>query len=84
MTIVALALVACITILVVAFTGLLRSERRSSARERDLLLNQLLNLAGKPWQPAPADTPGPVEAAVILPARYTASPEQFPPEDGET
>lgn len=31
-----------------------KSERREHARERDLLVNQMCALAGKPWQEAPA------------------------------
>lgn len=30
-------------------------RERAHARREDLLLNQMLNLAGKPWQQAPAD-----------------------------
>lgn len=60
MTTLALAatITASVTVaLVVALcAGLLRSQQRAAARREDLLLNQLLNLAGKPWQPAPADT----------------------------
>lgn len=38
-----------------AFLRVLDHERRAHARERDLLVNQVCNLAGKAWLPAPAD-----------------------------
>lgn len=38
------------------FAALIRSRDRQHARERDLLLNQLLHACGTPWQPAPANT----------------------------
>lgn len=56
MTLVALAEAALIAILIIAFTGLIRSQQRSHARREDQLLNQLLHAVGKPWQEAPADT----------------------------
>lgn len=77
MTIVALALVAVLAVTVVAFVGLLRSERRAHARERDLLLNQLLHAIGKPWQPAPADEKPPPTDPNGDHERYQALPEQY-------
>lgn len=59
MIVVAVLLVVALVVTVTVGAGLLRSERRQHARERDLLLNQLLNVVGKPWQPAPADEPAP-------------------------
>lgn len=56
---VALGSTAVLAVTVVAFCGLLRSLSRQQARERDLLLNQLLNLAGRPWQPPPSLSPEP-------------------------
>lgn len=56
---------------------LLRTERREHARERELLTNQLLNLAGKPWQEAPASL-RPVPDLVDEPLVYIASPEYSP------
>jgi len=49
----ALALVA----LAVVFAGLVRSLLRQQARERDLLLNKVMFLAGRTWEPPPADLP---------------------------
>ena len=49
----ALAIVA----LAVVFAGLVRSLLRQQARERDLLLNQIMHLAGRTWAPPPADLP---------------------------
>lgn len=76
MTIIAACLVGALVVTVMTFGGLLRSERRQHARERDLLLNQLLHTVGKPWQEAPADHhEPPVERE---PRTWTASPEQLP------
>lgn len=87
MTIVALAEAAVIAAVVVAFTGLLRAKERAHARREDLLLNQLLNLAGKPWQAPPAARAAAAEAAGVdgdeadprfaLPS-WTVNPEQEP------
>lgn len=76
---VCLALTAAIAVVASALAGLLRSQQRSHARERDLLLNQLLHLAGKPWQPAPADEwtlPAPVDESEW--PTWSATPEQAP------
>lgn len=56
--------------------SLLRTITRQHHRERSLLVNQLLHLAGKPWQEAPAEAAGePVEER----RRETiALPEQMP------
>lgn len=54
MLFVALAEAAVLVILIVSFAGLLRSQQRAHARREDLLMNQMLNLAGKPWQTSPA------------------------------
>lgn len=52
----------------------LRGQERAHARREDLILNQLLNSVGKPWQPAPADerTPEPEPE----PRLYAISPDQ--------
>ena len=42
---------------VLAYSHAMRAMVREHARERQLLLNQLLNLAGKPWLPPPAAEP---------------------------
>lgn len=54
MVYVALTEAAALLVTVLVFAGLLRSMTRAHARREDLLLNQMLNLAGKPWQPSPA------------------------------
>ena len=61
-----------------------RSQSRTHARREDLLLNQALHAAGKPWQPAPADV-RPVEQpdwdellSTGQYSRFTTSPEQEP------
>lgn len=60
----------------------LRAERRESRRREDLLVNQILNLSGKPWEPAPADEakapPEPPHEPGLV--RYTQNPEAFPAE----
>ncbi len=55
----------------------LRSMQRAHARREDLLLNQLLHVAGRPWQPAPATEPALLDAEP-RPATWTATPEQDP------
>lgn len=51
--------VICIAVLAlapsVAFASLIRSLIRQHARERELLLNQIMHLAGRTWTPPPAD-----------------------------
>lgn len=56
-------------------------ERHEHARERDLLLNQLLHAAGKTWQPPPAadETPEIVtDRGLSVLSDWTTSPEQEP------
>lgn len=80
MTIVAVALAAVLVVAIGSFGQLLRWQQRAHARREDLLLNQLLNLAGKPWLPAPADEPKPpVPVREPEAPRYTATPEAFAP-----
>lgn len=65
-----------LVIVVSVAARLLQSERREHSRERDLLVNKILHLAGKPWQQAPADERAPepeVEARL-----YAVSPDQMP------
>lgn len=50
----ALVLAAALVATVVAFAGIVRSLIRQHARERDLLINQMLHATGRAWQPAPA------------------------------
>jgi hypothetical protein len=79
---VALALAAALVAVVASFAGVVRSLIRQHARERDLLINQLLHATGNAWQPSPAaeqrreargrDFDGDVEI------RWTPSPEQLP------
>lgn len=78
MTFVALALVAALAVAVVVFGQLLRSERRAAARERDLLLNQLLHAVDKPWQTAPADEREPPQPWEPTQTRFAANIERFP------
>lgn len=73
---VALTLAAALVLTAAASGSLTRTLVRAHARERDLLLNQLLHAAGKTWTPPPAgrgDGPQPPSRAEIL-AGYTVSP----------
>lgn len=76
MVYVALAEAIALVLVVFLLVGLLRSQQRAHARREDLLLNQMLHLAGKPWTPAPADERG--ETPEFVPRRWTPSPEQEP------
>lgn len=78
---VCLALVAALALTVALCANLLRSQQRAAARERDLLLNQLLHLAGRSWQPAPADTwtmPAPPEGEEGSWPEWPGAAEQEP------
>lgn len=83
---VALAELVLIAFLCYGAWNALRSQQRASARERDLLLNQALHAAGRPWQPAPSDYHEPRslyddEGELMLSqsyARFTQNPEQEP------
>lgn len=71
---VAAAILAVYLITVSVFARLMLAERRQAARERDLMLNQVMHLAGRTWQPPPAEPaverePDPDEG------RFTSSPE---------
>lgn len=57
MTYVATVLAVALVLVALIFAGLVRSLVRAHARERDLLLNQLMHLAGRTWQPPPAVQP---------------------------
>jgi len=65
-------------IIIAAFYGTtIRSLVRQQARERDLMLNQLYNAIGRPWQPAPAS-----EVVAEEPvSAYTVSPDEYDWED---
>jgi hypothetical protein len=72
MTYVALTLAGGLAVVVVAFAGLLRSILRQQARERDLLLNQIMHLSGRTWTPPPAAANGDEKHE---PDQFTATPE---------
>lgn len=77
MTIVAVILAVALIVAVVTFTEVVRSLVRQQARERDLLLNQMLNLAGRPWQTAPAEVVTP-EPEPEDNGRFVLDPAQLP------
>ena len=55
------------------FLRVLRAERREHGRREETLVNQVCNLAGKPWQQAPADLRAVPD--VPEPLVYIAGPE---------
>jgi hypothetical protein len=71
---VALAELGVIVLVIALLGGTIRSLTRQQARERDLLLNQLYNAVGRPWQPAPASEVPEDEPAGL----YLVAPEQAP------
>lgn len=82
----ALAELGLIALTILASASFHRSQTRAHARREDLLLNQLLHTAGRPWQPAPADTfeppslydeDGELRMAQHY-SRFTLTPEQEP------
>jgi len=56
---VAFAAVALALIEGLSFASIVRSLVRQQARERDLLLNQIMHLSGRTWTPPPAHDPRP-------------------------
>lgn len=75
-----LAALAILGAVCLALVHVLRVERRQAARERDLLTNQLLHAARKPWQPAPA-VAWPVQVTTSTVTLDDAGPELL---DGDT
>lgn len=74
MTFIAVALVALLVVTVLVSAAERRALIRQQARERDLLLNKIMHLAGRTWEPPPAEKPWqPAEE----PEQYTFTPEQF-------
>jgi hypothetical protein len=69
---VALGALAVAALAVVCFAPILRYVVRQSARDRELLINQLCHVTGRPWQEAPAYQ---VEDGNVP---LVASPEQMP------
>jgi hypothetical protein len=70
---------AVLLVVSLSFASVIHWLVRQQARERDLLINQVCSLAGKPWQPPPArervvHDPGPV---------LFQSPEQMTEDDLE-
>lgn len=73
--IIALAAVAALLLSVLGLSGVIRSLVRGHARERDLLINQILHLSGRTWQDPPSTESGRILAAEDLTdRRYTYSP----------
>lgn len=71
----AAVLMALVAITAVAFSAsALRSERRQNARERDLLVNQILHLSGRTWQAPPSEAEQSPSGWPTLPS-WTAHPE---------
>ena len=70
---IALAEAVVLALVVLAFLHFVAQSARAHARREDLLLNQMLNLAGKPWQPPPAAIEEPDKLEVL---GYSWTPEQ--------
>lgn len=60
MTWVALAALAVLALGLAAMAQLVRGMVRQQARERELLLNQIMHLSGRTWTPPPAAEPAPM------------------------
>lgn len=56
---VAIAEAVALACVVIVLGNLLRITIRQGARERELLVNQVCALAGKPWRIPPASVPSP-------------------------
>ena len=70
---VALAEALALAVVAIVFGNLLRVTQRQASRERDLLVNQLCNLAGRPWAEPPS-----FRAPEVVPEPDTwAIPEQM-------
>ena len=63
---IALANAAAVAVVAISFASLSRWQMRQHMRERELLVNQVCNLAGRPWQDPPS---------------YEAPPLEIPPDD---
>lgn len=63
---------------IAAFVRYLASRDRGQARERDLLVNQILHLSGRTWTPPPAEQWQPPAPGEPLVREWTATPEQYP------
>lgn len=73
---VALALVGCLAVVSISFASITRWLVRQQARERELLTNQLCNLAGRPWQDPPSWREPTLDTLPEL--EYVSTPEQLP------
>lgn len=79
MTYITVAAICALALVAVAALHVVGQLIRSHARERNLMLNQLLHLAGRTWQAPPSEVP--VEAFdpdELLDERFTTSPTQLP------
>jgi len=54
---VALAALAVLALAIYLCAAMVRGLVRQQARERELLLNQIMHLAGRTWQPPPSPEP---------------------------
>jgi hypothetical protein len=46
---------AALVVVALVFASVVRSKDRQAARERDLLINQVMHLSGNTWSPPPAE-----------------------------
>jgi cytochrome oxidase assembly protein ShyY1 len=77
-TVVAVSLVAALVVVTSAFVSLARWQMRQHARERELLLNQIMHLSGRTWTPPPSENWSGAKDGEPLVHEWTATPEQRP------
>lgn len=75
------ALVALV-VTVAASASLVRSLIRSQTRERAILIDQIMHLAGRTWTPPPAERlEQGFDPDAVAPERFVLSPGQLPDDD---
>lgn len=74
---VAIAALTLAALMLVAFGGVVRSLVRQQARERGLLLDQIMHLSGRTWTPPPSES----EPEPWKPPATVRSPEQLPEQE---
>lgn len=74
MVYVAVGALVIVAVQAVAFTSILRYVVRQGSRERELLVNQLCHLAGRPWREPPREplTPEEIVAEWAIPEQMEA------------
>jgi len=73
----------CVAAVTVYAVKAVQHAERQHARERQLLVNQVCALAGRPWLTPPADEPAELFEPPSPWDGLTASPDQWPGEPGD-